>query len=99
MYKGDSIDADPIPMPPTMRAMLNSVKSRAKAEPIDETANNTAERSKDRLRPVRSLRTPAKLAPTIHPINALDAAQPSRLAFRPKRVVRNPIAPDITAVS
>ena len=79
--------------------MTNSNCVRGSAVPIAEMINRMAHRIRTFLRPRESLNTPANMAPTAQPANALAAVQPSMAGDRSKRSVRKRIAPAITAVS
>ena len=49
MYSGESIDAMPMPVPPTSRAATRCHGSRGMADPIAQSVNSTADKEQDLL--------------------------------------------------
>ena len=70
MYIGESIEAMPMPVPPTNRATTRCHGARGIAEPIAQSVNSTAANSRIFLRPKRSLNVPAMAEPNRQPISA-----------------------------
>jgi hypothetical protein len=99
MYIGEVIDAAPTPTPPMTRKTTKVAKLGGNAVPMADARNMTAAMSRTFLRPRASLRAPAEAAPIAQPSSALEAAHPLYAAVSAKRFSRNPIAPEMTAVS
>ncbi len=93
------MEAIPIASPPRTRAITNSVRLRGSAEPNEETVNSAAAAINTRFLPKRSLVKAARLAPTTHPRSRLLAAISVCESLKPNWLLRNTIAPLITAVS
>ena len=70
MYSGESIEAMPMPVPPTNRATTRCHGAVGIADPMAQSVNSTADRSSTFLRPKRSLNVPAIAEPIKHPISA-----------------------------
>src|SRR5436190_18322469 len=81
MYMGERFDASPMATPPRMRHVMKRAKDGASALPMDVAPNRKAERMSNRLRPKRSLKTPATRAPMRHPTSAQLFAQPDSVAL------------------
>src|ERR1019366_9610214 len=99
IYIGANMDAMPIPRPPIKRKNTNQLRLIGIAIPRDETAKSMADKINTFLRPILSLNLPANIAPTMQPINAQDATQPTIADERSYLFCINPIAPATTAVS
>jgi hypothetical protein len=69
------------------------------ADQMPETVKRSAASIRAFLRPNASESSPAIPAPTMQPTRADDAAHPVSAAERLKWILRNPIAPEMTAVS
>jgi hypothetical protein len=93
------MEAAPIATPPANRAQAKAASESGSADASEESANRAAQNIRQGFRPKRSPIGPANAAPAIQPTIRLDAAHPVRSAVRLKCLVRNPIAPDTTAVS
>src|SRR5687767_4691183 len=76
MYKGESIEAAPIPKPPINLANTNCVRLAGIAAPSDEMIKSSAVIIKTFFLPILSLKYPAPIAPNTQPQIALLAAQP-----------------------
>ena len=85
--------------PPMKRAATNSPSTRGIAAPTAESANSRAETMSRRLRPKRSVRIPAKPAPTAQPTRRLLVAISVPLVVRSSSSRRKMRAPLMTAVS
>ena len=82
MYMGASMDAMPIPIPPTRRATISPWAVCGNAAPIAEAKKSSAESKSIFFRPNRSLIVPAPMTPMIHPTSAELTTQPSMTASR-----------------
>ena len=74
MYIGERLDAKPMPMPPTNRAMLNVAKSQAAAVRIALSVNRKPATMSGGFRPKRSDSMPETAAPTKQPMSAVLSA-------------------------
>ena len=99
IYIGEVIDAAPTPTPPIILKIINSVRVLGKAVPKAEIRKKKAEMISVFFLPSLSLNMPAIETPIMQPIRAQLAAQPLAAADKSNLLLRNPIAPDITAVS
>ena len=95
MYIGDVIAANPTPMPPTARQMLNSRMVRGRAVPMAEAMKQAAAIQSVARRPTRSASHMPTTGPAIEPRIALLIASPSPAASRSNcslRKIRAPLA-------
>ena len=76
IYTGERALATPMPIPPTKRATLNSVKSLNSPVAMADTVNSTAATVSSGLRPYLSAAAPATMAPARHPTRAVVMATP-----------------------
>ena len=93
------MEAIPMPRPPIKRKKTNQSRLIGMAMPIDDTAKSIADKINTFLRPTLSLNFPANIAPTIQPISAHEATQPTMADERSYLFCIKPIAPATTAVS
>ena len=99
IYVGAITDATPTPIPPTTRnATINQTLS-ARPVPIALMKNSTAAIFMTEIRPIRSARRPAVMAPAAAPSNAEATAKPSAALLMPKWLWIEATAPLITALS
>lgn len=99
MYKGETIDATPMPNPPTKRNITNVVNEPESMQPTADIRNKTADSINTTLRPYLSLSLPEKLTPIMQPRRAQLTNQPSLTALRLKSCVTKLTVPEMTAVS
>ena len=106
IYIGERFEASPIAVPPMIRHRTKQRKFGARAFPSDVTTKIMAEIVSSHLRPNRSLKAPAPMAPNKHPTSAQLLAQPERklshidsAAWISKNGSKNGFAPPITTQS
>ena len=81
MYMGETFEASPIPIPPTMRATINGVKLCESAVKMADIVNSTAAPMRIFLRPRRSVIAPESRAPARQPASAELIAHPESHAL------------------
>src|ERR1700730_10625353 len=70
LYKGDNMEATPIPSPPISRYITRSVNPIVKAQPMADTPKSIADRISSFFLPYLSLKRPAIETPKMQPNNA-----------------------------
>src|SRR6266853_2035451 len=76
MYMGERLDARPIASPPAILQVTKTSKVFEKAVPIEESANNIADKRSIGLRPNLPVRAPESIAPRRQPTRAQPIAHP-----------------------
>ena len=87
MYKGDTTETIPIPIPPNIRANTSCSKESLNAQPIPDTEKKTAAINIVTFLPHISLNLPANSTPIIEPIKAQPTNQPIWISSNPNFTV------------
>ena len=106
IYMGERFEASPIAVPPMIRQRTKQMKFGARAFPIDVTTKIMAEIVSSHLRPKRSLKAPAPIAPnSTRPAHSYwpnprgNCPTSFRLPWISKNGSKNGFAPPITTQS
>jgi hypothetical protein len=98
-YSGTTSAADPTARPITKRAAISTPVLGAVAATSAPTVKVTPAMTMSGLRPSRSDNGPASAAPVIAPSSSTATTAPCQNGDRPKSVLMNRIAPEMTPVS
>src|SRR5438046_8605513 len=99
IYRGDNIDATPMPRPPINRYITKSINPIVNAHPIADTPKKRADKTSIFFLPYLSLRIPETETPRMQPTNAELTYHPVPAASNWNCEVTNLMVPEITAVS
>src|SRR6266852_503800 len=100
MYMGERLDASPIANPPAILQVTKAPKVFERAVPIEESANNIADKRSMGFRPNLSVRAPESMAPSRQPTRAQPIAHPCCAgSYKPKNFSYKGLATPITTQS
>src|SRR5688572_22323976 len=99
IYKGTTLLARPMPMPPMIRDTMTPVNDGINAQPSADSKNSNAASNSGFFLPNRSLSSPDMATPMMQPTNAEDTNQPSWKADKANCFCNRGNIPDTTAIS